>query len=271
MVSRTVRGLVAACHPVPAAAVTAFATVLAVAAGVAPGRAALLAAAVLTGQLSIGWCNDAVDAPLDAVAGRTDKPVVTGLVDQRTVWRAASAMAVVCVPLSFALGVLPGLLHLVLVASGWVYDLGLKRTPLSPLPYLVAFGTLPAVAATAAGARPSWLLVGGAGTLAVAAHFANTIPDTEADVRTGVRGLPQRLGPAFSRWVASGGVVLACLLLLLGAGEVLPAAAVALLVAAGLLGAAGAAVPASASFRLVLAAAGTAVAGVVLAGPALLA
>jgi 4-hydroxybenzoate polyprenyltransferase len=269
-VSRTVRGLAAACHPLPAAAVTSFATALALGAGIRPGPAVLLAAAVLCGQLSIGWCNDAVDAPLDAAAGRTRKPLVAGLVPRRTVWWAAVVAAGACVPLSFSLGAVPGALHLLLVASGWAYDLGLKRTALSPLPYLVAFGVLPAVAATAAGVAPSALLVAGSGLLATGAHFANTVPDAAADALTDVRGLPQRIGPRRSRHAAAGGVVLACLVLLLGAFPALPGTAVALLVAAALLGAAGAAAPAATSFRLVLAAAGTAVAGVVAAGPALL-
>src|SRR3954469_12137156 len=63
------RGLVLACHPLPTVAVTAFATAYAAAVGLSAGRVALVAVAVLLGQLSIGWCNDWVDAPRD-VAGR---------------------------------------------------------------------------------------------------------------------------------------------------------------------------------------------------------
>jgi 4-hydroxybenzoate polyprenyltransferase len=263
-------GLARACHPLPAVAVTAFGTALAVAAGAGAARAVLVAAARLTGQLSIGWLNDAVDAPLDADAGRADKPVVAGQVDADTVRVAAVAALVATVPLSLALGPVPGLLHLVLVASGWAYDLRLKGTVLSPLPYLVAFGALPAVAATAAGARVPVLLASAAGVLAVAAHFANTVADAEADALTGVRGLPQRLGPGASRWVAAAGVVAASLVPLVGAWPELPWASAGLLVAAGLLGAAGGALTERTAFRVVLAAAALSVAGVVLAAPVLL-
>ena len=264
-------GLARACHPLPAVAVVLFGSALAAVAGAGTSRTVLLAAALLTGQLSIGWLNDAVDAPLDAAAGRTEKPVVAGQVSAGTVRAAAAAAVVATVPLSLALGRLPGLLHLLLVASGWAYDLRLKRTVLSPLPYLVAFGALPAVAATTAGAPVPVLLVTAAGVLAVAAHFANTVPDAEADARTGVRGLPQRLGPTGSRWVAGAGVVAASLVLLVGAWSVLPVPSVVLLVAAGLLGAAGGALPPRVAFHVVLAAAALSVAGVVLAAPVLLA
>ncbi|NEB71712.1 hypothetical protein G3I39_32290, partial [Streptomyces fulvissimus] len=52
-------GLALACHPGPVVAVTALACALAVGAGLSPARLALAGVAVLTGQLSVGWCNDA--------------------------------------------------------------------------------------------------------------------------------------------------------------------------------------------------------------------
>lgn len=263
-------GLVRASHLLPSVAVTAFGTLLGVAAGLPAARAALLAAALLTGQLSIGWANDAADAGRDAAAGRTAKPVVAGLVPVRTLWWAATGAAVACVPLSLALGTLPGVLHLVAVGSAWAYDLALKGTPASPLPYLLSFGLLPVVAATAASRPAPWVLAVSAGVLGAAAHFANTVPDAAADSRTGVRGLPQRLGPRVSGWVAGAGVVTACALLLAGAPEGMPGGAVVLLGLAAGLGAAGAIGPGAAAFRVVLVAAALAVAGVVAAGPVLL-
>ncbi|NED01476.1 hypothetical protein G3I55_07380, partial [Streptomyces sp. SID6648] len=55
-------GLALACHPGPALAVTALACALALGSGLGGPRSGLLTAAVLTGQLSVGWCNDAYDA-----------------------------------------------------------------------------------------------------------------------------------------------------------------------------------------------------------------
>lgn len=268
--TRPASALVRACHPLPTVAVTLFTAALGLGAGLDVGRTLLLVAAVLTGQLSIGWLNDAVDADLDRAGGRTDKPVAGGEIARRTVATAAVLAAAVTVPLSLALGLLSGVLHLLVVASGWAYDLALKGTVASPLPYLVAFGALPAVPATAAGGGLPWLLMASAGLLAVGAHFANTVPDAEVDAATGVRGLPQRIGPRRSQWCAAAGVVAASAVLLVGAGAELGVVAVLLLAVAALLGAASPLLPPHWSFRTVLGAAAAAVAGVVASGPALL-
>ena len=55
------RGLVGAAHAGPALAVTVLAGLLAVAQDLSAGRAALVVAAVLAGQLSVGWSNDLID------------------------------------------------------------------------------------------------------------------------------------------------------------------------------------------------------------------
>lgn len=197
--------LVQATHPLPSVAVTAFFTATAAAAGVPAGRCALLAAAVLAGQLSVGWANDYLDAPLDAAAGRRDKPVAAGLVRREVVGRCAGLALAAAVPLSLALGARAGAAHLAAVGWAWSYDVRLKSTWWSPLPYVVSFGLVPViVAAMLPGAplpRPAIALAGSA--CGVAAHFANTLGDVDADAATGVRGLPQRIGPAASTAVAA--------------------------------------------------------------------
>lgn len=184
----------------------------------------MLGAAVLTGQLSVGWCNDAVDAERDSRARRLAKPIPAGLVSRRVVSAAAGLAAVTCVALSFALGLMPGTLHVLAVASAWSYNLHLKRTRLSPLPYLASFGLLAAVVATAGPGSPAppAAVVLAAGLLGAAAHFANTVGDTEADALTGVRGLPQRVGPQASLVVSAAGVAAAALTLLLGLARITP-------------------------------------------------
>ena len=57
---------------------TVFVSAWGAASGLPAGRTALVFVAVLLGQASIGWLNDAVDAPRDIAADRRDKPVVTG-------------------------------------------------------------------------------------------------------------------------------------------------------------------------------------------------
>src|SRR4051794_21194721 len=133
-----------ATHLRPTVAVTLVSTLLAVVAGVSPGRVALVCLAVLAGQASIGWSNDWLDADRDPAVGRADKPVVQGAVEPGVLRTAAVIAVVVAVVLSLLLGLVPGVLLLVLVASGWAYNAGLKRTALSVLPYLTGFGALPA-------------------------------------------------------------------------------------------------------------------------------
>ncbi|WP_344301738.1 UbiA family prenyltransferase [Nocardioides bigeumensis] len=196
--------LLRAAHAGPTAAVTALATAVAWASGAAPGRVALVAAAVLTGQLSIGWSNDLLDLARDRTVGRTDKPLVTGEVSARWV-RTACALAVVAtVVLSLACGVPAGLWHLLVVASGWAYNLGLKATIWSWAPYAVAFGALPvfAVLARPGAAAPQWWLPAGGALLGVGAHLVNVLPDLDDDAATGVRGFPHRLGPTRAQGLA---------------------------------------------------------------------
>ena len=136
-------GLLAAAHLGPALAVTVMATAYAAALDLTPGQVALVGAAVLAGQLSIGWSNDLVDLRRDREVARKDKPLATGVVSVRMVRTACAAAVVLAVVLSLACGLVAGAVHVGLVAAGWAYNLGLKATVLSWLPYAVAFGGLP--------------------------------------------------------------------------------------------------------------------------------
>ncbi len=221
---RSVAGLVGAAHPGPALAVTVVSGLLAVSAGLDAPVAVLVVAAVLTGQLSIGWSNDLVDRPRDLAVGRTDKPLAIGAVPVAVVRVACGAAAVATVPLSLACGVTAGLVHVGCVASGWAYNLGAKATPLSWLPYAIAFGGLPVfvhLARSSQEAPQVWMAFAGA-LLGVGAHLVNAVPDLADDVATGVRGLPHRLGARASVRVAVVALVLASVTIALGAGGLPP-------------------------------------------------
>lgn len=183
-------------HPEPVFTVTAVVTVLAVSAGRGPGRVTLMALAVFTGQLFAGWTNDFLDAGLDAAAGRQDKPVAGGEVPRDRVRAAAIVAGVLTVPLSLLVGLGAGVAHLAAVALATSYNLGLKRTPFSILPYALAFGLLPAFVTLApphSHAPALWATAAGA-LLGAGAHFTQTLPDIERDRRAGLRGLPHLLG-----------------------------------------------------------------------------
>lgn len=207
----TTAALMRATHPGPTVAVTVLAVALAVSEGLDPGRIMLVTAAVLTGQLTVGWSNDLVDRQRDTAARRGDKPLATGELDVGATRFACGTAVVATVVLSFACGWTAGLVHLGCVAAAWAYNLGLKSTVLSWVPYAVAFGGLTVFVALADphGVLPAAWVPVAAAMLGVGAHLVNTLPDLAADAATGVRGLPHRLG-------ARGSTVTAALVLVTG-------------------------------------------------------
>ena len=120
--------LLRASHPGPTVAVTALTALLAVAVGHELRTGLVVTAAVAAGQLTIGWSNDVIDAGRDQQVGRADKPVARGEVSEALVWRMIIAAAAACIVLSLACGLASAAVHLLLVVgSGWAYNLGLKQ------------------------------------------------------------------------------------------------------------------------------------------------
>jgi 4-hydroxybenzoate polyprenyltransferase len=214
-----VRVVLEAAHLAPTLAVTLVVALLAVADRQPVATAVLVTAAVLAGQLTIGWGNDLADLGRDRRVGRSDKPLATGRVSATLVLRCLVVAGVACVVLSFLAGWRSALVHLLLgVGAGHAYNLVLKGTAWSWLPYAVAFGTLPAVV-TLAGPTPHWppgWMMATAALLGMAAHLLNVLPDLADDAATGVRGLPHRLGPSRTRVTATGLLVLGSVLAVFG-------------------------------------------------------
>jgi 4-hydroxybenzoate polyprenyltransferase len=195
-----------AAHFGPTLAVTVLVALLTTSFELTFATASLVTAAVFTGQLTIGWANDLLDRDRDRQSGRTDKPLASGEIPVRLVLASLCVAAGACVLLSFSVGWRSAVVHLFLgLASGHAYNLGLKSTTVSWLPYAIAFGTLPAVVSLAGSSPelPPWWMVTASAALGVAAHFLNTLPDFEDDAATGVRGLPHRLGQNTSRLLAT--------------------------------------------------------------------
>jgi 4-hydroxybenzoate polyprenyltransferase len=201
----TARGLLLASHLAPTVTVTVLVALLASAVG-APAQSVVgLTVAVLLGQLSIGWSNDAADAADDRRAGRVTKPVVAGLVSTRTLWQAAVvALGASIVASVVLLGWATGGLHVLAVLGAWAYNLRLKDTPLSPVPYGLAFGLLPVILGRLGEpevAVPPWVVLSTA-CLGVAAHLANTAPDVRSDRLVGRGGLAVLVGSPAARGLA---------------------------------------------------------------------
>jgi 4-hydroxybenzoate polyprenyltransferase len=230
----TIGALVRAAHAVPGASVTLLIGAATVARGAGPAEAALAVASTAASQLSVGWSNDFLDLEEDRAAGRTAKPLVSGEVAPGTVWAGARIAAAASVGSAAALGIAPAGAMAVALAAAWGYNLGLKRTPLSWLPYAVAFGLASVFVWLVADGTlpPGWVPAATAG-LGVAGHLTNVLPDLEVDRGARARGLPHLLGPTRSLVVAAA-LLGATLMLVLVAGARVTPAAVAAGSAAGL-------------------------------------
>ncbi len=155
-----------------------------------------IAAAVLAGQCVVGWSNDLIDYERDREAGRSKKPLVASEISQsalvRGIWIALLAAAILS--LVGPLGIKGTLLHALGILSATAYNLKLKSTIFSPLPYLISFGGMPFTVYFSNGKLPTVWLVLAFLLFATAFHFLNVLKDLEWDLRQGVLGLPQRLG-----------------------------------------------------------------------------
>lgn len=191
--------LVLASHPLPTLSMTVALAVAAALSGRPGIEVGLVAATVLTGQLTVGWINDVVDRDRDRQVGRQDKPVAMGWIDPGTVVFAAACAVLLVIPLSVANGTAAGVAHLAAVASAWLYNFWFKRTVLSWLPYAVSFGLLPAFLSYGGlgggmhGGPPTLAMTVLAALLGIGIHFLNVLPDLVEDRETGVVHLPLRI------------------------------------------------------------------------------
>lgn len=197
-------------HPAPAFAVVALSAALAAILVTQAGlpidqRWAFTVLAVAGSQVFTGATNDIADRFRDAEA-RPEKPLPSGELSLSAATWIASVGLAVQLAASWQVGGLALALGAVASGSALAYNLYLSRTPLSPVPYLVSFGLLPAWIAAGLGVPlervlPAIPLVA---PFAVAAHLANTGRDFEADAVGGSRSLAQVLGRQASRWIAAG-------------------------------------------------------------------
>ncbi len=236
--------LARACHPEPTIVVTAMATALAAGTGRDLTGVAAAGAAVLAGQLSVGWHNDWVDADRDRRANREDKPLVVAAERRRLVTVAALGALVACIPLSLLSGWRAAVAHLVAVALAWAYNARLKATWLSWVPYAASFSLLVAFVTLGGPAKswPAWWALVAGAMLGVGAHLVNAVPDLAADAATGVSGLPQRLGRERSVVGGTALLLVASVVVAAGSGGPLwlvvaaPAAALAVVAVIGRIG-----------------------------------
>ena len=183
----------------------------AVAAGGSPMVATGLALAMVALQAGIGATNDLVDAPRDS-GHKPGKPIPAGLVSRT----AAQRVAVVAFGVGIGLASLSGgptaaALALVGVAIGLAYDLRLKGTAWSWLPFAVGIPVLPVFAwLGATGHLPIafLVLIPAAVAAGAALAIANALVDVERDRSAGSGSIAIALGPT-NAWLIHIGLLVA--------------------------------------------------------------
>ena len=165
-------------------------------AGATLGLAAHLALAMTLLQLGIGTVNDVVDAPSDA-GRKPGKAIPAGLVSLAAARWVAGAFLAAGVLLGWAVSPAVATLSLVVIAIGLAYDLRLKGTRWSWLPFAVGIPILPVYGWL--GARgdldPIFLVLVPVAMVAGAAlALGNAAVDVERDRTAGATSLAADLG-----------------------------------------------------------------------------
>ena len=148
-------------------------------------------------QLGIGTVNDIVDAPRDA-GRKAGKPIPAGLVSLSAARAAASVCFIAGIAISASVSAVTGLLAPVVIAIGLVYDLRLKGTAWSWLPFAIGIPILPVfgwAGVTGGLPGPFLLLLPAAVAAGAALAVGNALVDVERDRAAGVSSIAIALGP----------------------------------------------------------------------------
>ncbi len=226
--ARKLMGLLSSTHPIPSLAVSGLTVVFGIALLVPLIPLSLVAISVLAQQFSVGLSNDWLDYERDKKARRNDKPTARGEVAVSLVRNSSFAAAAVALAVAASLGWQNLFMMFLMLAVGWVYNLGAKATGFSVLPYVIGFGILPIYVTLSLDPpqMPIWWLMLAASLLGVSAHFANALPDLLADKKTGVNALPHILGQKLSALVIAVAAVTASLLVITQSTSLSPALAI---------------------------------------------
>lgn len=174
-----------------------------------------IAIAIFAGQLFVGWSNDLIDYQLDLQANRLSKPLVSGSISKEFLRTSIyfALVATLLISLLSPLKIIGTIFHLMGLVSAFLYNIKLKATVFSPVPYLISFAALSLAIYLPLGFMPPlWIFLGYL-LFPTAFHFFNVLKDLEKDVNQGILGFPQRIGRSWS-------IAVAITLLLLGIIEI---------------------------------------------------
>jgi len=215
-------------HPGPSLLVTlVFVAIAGLAGRGVPNAARILqlVGTMLPIQLCIGVINDVVDLPADAVA-QPYKPLARGVLRRSTATWIGVVLGAIGLGVAATINLATLGLGAAALGAGLAYDLGLRRTPLSWVPWWGGMAVLPLMAYASEGSLPARLLIviPLSALIAIGLHLANALPDIDADRIAGRRSLPVIVGVGVARWagpaaLAVAGVLALALALPLGQAE----------------------------------------------------
>lgn len=190
-------------HPFPSILDGLVSGAIAGLAGGAADQVVRVVLAMTALQLGIGTVNDIVDAPRDA-GRKAGKPIPSGLVPPNGARLLAIGCFLAGIVLAASVSSATGLLVPVIIAIGLAYDLRLKGTAWSWLPFAIGIPILPVFGwIGVASSLPIAFVVLVPAAVAAGAGLAigNTLVDVERDRAAGISSIALRLGPARARRV----------------------------------------------------------------------
>ncbi|MGA7989384.1 MAG: UbiA family prenyltransferase [Candidatus Dormiibacterota bacterium] len=217
------RSLIFLGHPGPSILVTVvFVAIAGLAERGVPDavRILQLAGTMLPIQLCIGVINDVVDLPADIVA-QPYKPLVRRVLPRSAAAWIGAILGAIGLGAAATINLATLGLGVAALGAGLSYDLGLRRTALSWVPWWGGMAVLPLMAYASAGSIPSRLLVliPLAALVATGLHLANAMPDIESDRVAGVASFPVLIGSGTARWAGPAALGAAGVLALALAGS----------------------------------------------------
>ena len=222
-------GLFRSTHPIPSLAVTFLTIMYGISYFLSFEHLTLIGLCVLAQQFSVGLSNDWLDFHRDLKVNRPDKPTARGEVSVSAVRNASFAVGFMALALASTFGWLTALIMALMLIAGWSYNLGLKSTGFSVVPYIMGFGILPVFVTVSfpEPQLPPWWVILASALLGVSAHFANALPDLLDDKQTGVRALPHLLGQRVSALIIAGTAIFASALVVTQSSTLNPVIAIA--------------------------------------------
>jgi 4-hydroxybenzoate polyprenyltransferase len=213
---RTLRALLRLTHPLPTLLNAVAAAALATVAGAPSNVAAQVALTMLGVHTFIGATNDYIDRHRDE--GRSDKPLARGQLPPRAALLMAAAGLTTGLTAAAQVSALTLVLAVLGAFVGFTYNVWMKHTALSWLPFAVGVSIIPAFAwSTVSSEIPAPILTLSLVALPGGAALAlqNSLADRALDAERGVRSAAVRLGEAraLGALVALHAVAFAALLL----------------------------------------------------------